>query len=65
MMASKRRIIHGFSLTRKVGLLRQTACNSFFAEGYWAMPSSENDAEVTCKACLKNMAKEGRIIANN
>lgn len=43
--------------TRRIAGQRQTACNSFMAEGQYAMPVSIDQAKVTCKACLKNLAK--------
>lgn len=54
--------VHAFG-DRWIGRFQMTACNGFTAapkSDQWAVTTSENLDEVTCKACLKNLAKPKR-----
>lgn len=45
--------------TQTIGDLHRTACNTFMAGGMYAVSVTDVLSEVTCKSCLKNLAKSG------
>ena len=44
--------------TRTIRDMHRTACNTFMAEGFYAVTITEVLSDVTCKSCLKNLTKE-------